>query len=187
MVEAYRDDQGRPRQRVLANLHGEPDTLSALAKLAAQRELLRQEREKLAKDLPHANQFYEIVTHNALHGHRYSNDERREIGRLIKMRERLLKRLATIDAALATIQKDGAVIKRHCLASPDKVQAAIKAYQARYREAEAAMLGTEVMFRMQRTKVGANLRRLRIHGASAAYDDRLLLPEVLKAADKLDA
>src|SRR5262249_10915318 len=30
LVEAYRDDQGRPRQRVLANLHGESDTLCAL-------------------------------------------------------------------------------------------------------------------------------------------------------------
>jgi hypothetical protein len=33
LVESYRDAQGRPRQRLLANLHGEPDTLRALARL----------------------------------------------------------------------------------------------------------------------------------------------------------
>ena len=33
-----RDDNGRPRQRILANLHGEPGTLEALVKLAFQRE-----------------------------------------------------------------------------------------------------------------------------------------------------
>jgi hypothetical protein len=32
LVESYRDDQGRPRQRLIANLHGEPDPLRALAK-----------------------------------------------------------------------------------------------------------------------------------------------------------
>src|SRR5437016_5667784 len=58
LVEAYRDDQGRPRQRVLANLHGEPDTFHALAKLAAQRESLRQTREWLAKQVAQANQWY---------------------------------------------------------------------------------------------------------------------------------
>ena len=36
LVGAHRDDQGRPRQRVLANLYGAQDTLTALAKLAAE-------------------------------------------------------------------------------------------------------------------------------------------------------
>jgi len=47
LVEAYRDAQGRPRQRIIANLHGEPDVTSALAKLAAQR-VQQQARELLA-------------------------------------------------------------------------------------------------------------------------------------------
>ena len=34
LVEAYRDE-GRPRQRVLVNLHGAETTLEAMAKLAA--------------------------------------------------------------------------------------------------------------------------------------------------------
>ena len=39
LVEAYRDKNDRPRQRILANLHGEPDTLGALAKLTLKREV----------------------------------------------------------------------------------------------------------------------------------------------------
>jgi hypothetical protein len=46
LVEAYRDEKGRPRQRVLANLHGEPDALSALVKLAYQREELQKFRDE---------------------------------------------------------------------------------------------------------------------------------------------
>jgi hypothetical protein len=44
LIEAYRDKNGRPRQRVLANLHGEPTTLRALAKLAVTHDLLLEER-----------------------------------------------------------------------------------------------------------------------------------------------
>jgi hypothetical protein len=58
LVESYRDGEGRPRQRLLANLHGEPDTLRALAKLAAQRDFLRKEKEASATDVMHANHFY---------------------------------------------------------------------------------------------------------------------------------
>ena len=46
LVEAYRDEQGRPRQRILANLHGEPDTLRAWARLEYRRVHLRKHREK---------------------------------------------------------------------------------------------------------------------------------------------
>jgi hypothetical protein len=43
LVEAYRDGNDQPRQRVLANLQGEPDVLSALAKLAVQQTMLEEE------------------------------------------------------------------------------------------------------------------------------------------------
>jgi hypothetical protein len=66
LVESYRDEAGRPRLRVLANLHGEPDTPSALAKLAVQRSDLREEKEALGKELVEANQFYEIVTNGGI-------------------------------------------------------------------------------------------------------------------------
>lgn len=129
LVEAYRDDQGRPRQRILANLHGEPDVLSALAKLAARRDALQKEQKELAAEAVHANKFYEIVTLKTLQGHQHDSAERKEIDTLMKARERLLKRMAAIEAELASIQKDGAVIKQHCSATPDEIQAAIRAYQ----------------------------------------------------------
>src|SRR5262249_40036481 len=44
LVEAYRDGRWPPRQRLLANLHGEPDTLRALARLIFQRAALRKHR-----------------------------------------------------------------------------------------------------------------------------------------------
>jgi hypothetical protein len=66
LVESYRNEAGRPRLRILANLHGEPDTLSALAKLAVQRTDLREEKEALDKEMVEANQFYEIVTASTL-------------------------------------------------------------------------------------------------------------------------
>jgi hypothetical protein len=46
LVEAYWDRCGRPRQRVLTNLHGEPDMLRALAKLAIMHEGLSEQRKE---------------------------------------------------------------------------------------------------------------------------------------------
>ena len=160
LVESYRDGEGRPRQRLLANLHGEPDPLRALAKLAAQRDLLRKEKETLATDQIQANQFYEIVTQKTLHGHRYSAPERKEIDGLMRDRDRLLKRLAKVERDLATIAKDGAIIKKHCTAAPDEIQAAIKAYKLELRDAECLVLGLEMSLMLKDAK--ATLRRLSI-------------------------
>lgn len=145
LVEAYRDEHRRPRQRVLANMHGAPDVLGALAKLAAQRERLRKEKTKYAPDIEQARTFYETVTTNALIGHRYGAGERKEIDRLLKLREKLLKRAAKIDATLATIQKDGAVLRKYCTAIDAEIQAAIKVYQKKLSDAEAGVIGSEFM------------------------------------------
>ena len=99
LVEAFRDDKGRPRQRVLANLHGELDVLSALAKLAARRDALRKEHEELAAEAAHANHFYESITLKSLAGHQYSPSERKEIDHLLQARNRLLKRMAHVEPA----------------------------------------------------------------------------------------
>jgi hypothetical protein len=55
LVEAYRDAQGRPRQRLLANLHGEPTPLQALAKLTVQWDVLHGEMEELLAEVGQAN------------------------------------------------------------------------------------------------------------------------------------
>jgi hypothetical protein len=160
LVEAYRDEKGRPRQRILANLHGEPDALSALAKLAARRDALRKEQEKLAVDSVHANQFYEIVTTKTLHGHQYDAAERKDIDRLMKDREHLLQRMAVVEADLAAIQKAGAAIKRHCPATPNEVQAAIRTYKEKLQNAEAMVLGMEYARGLGIKEAKAKLRRL---------------------------
>ncbi len=160
LVEAYRDEKGRPRQRVLANLHGEPDVLSALAKLAARRDALRKEKEELAAEAVDANKFYEVVTLKTLHGHRYNATERKEVDGLLKARERLLKRTATVEADLAAIQKDGVVIKRRCSATPDEIQAAIRAYKQKLDDAEALAAGMEYAQQVGIKEAKAKLRRL---------------------------
>jgi hypothetical protein len=160
LVEAYRDAQGRPRQRLIANLHGESTPLKALAKVAALRDALRKEKEGLAGEAVHANQFYEVVTQNTLHGHRYNAAERKDIDRLMRQRERSLTRLARIERDLAAIQKDGVSIKKHCTATPDEIQAAIKAHEKERRDAEALVLGIEVVTQGQLRKAKAAFRRL---------------------------
>jgi hypothetical protein len=144
LVEAYRDENGRPRQRMLANLHGQPDTLKALAMLAAQRDALRKEREPLVAEAVRANQFYEAITRNALQGHQYAPAERVEIDAMMAQRGRLLRRLAKVDGALATLEREGAAIKKHCAATPDEIQAAIQAYKTELRAAEGLVLGMQL-------------------------------------------
>jgi hypothetical protein len=140
---------------MLANMHGEPDT-----KLAARRDALRKEREALAAQAVDANKFYENVTLNSLHGHKYTAAERKKIDGLMKARERLLKRMAKIDADLAVIQRDGVVIKRHCSASADEVQAAINAFKEKLDRAETMALGLEYAHRHAMKEAKAKLRRL---------------------------
>ena len=160
LVESYRDQNGRPRQRVLANLHGEPDLLSALAKLAAQRDDLQKEKAALTAEAVDADKFYEAVTLSSLQGKHYDASERKEIDVLMRKRDRLLARMAKVEVDLATIQKDGVVIKQHCSATPDQIQKAIKAYKQKRSDAEALALGMEYVARSQLKEAKANLRRL---------------------------
>jgi hypothetical protein len=132
LVEAYRDPQGRPRQRVLANLHGEPDLVSALAKLAARRADLQEERAELMAVGPEADDdgYYDW-------------------------------RRAEIEANLAVIQRDGVVIKKHCTATPDEIQQAIQAYKKRLHEAECLALGMAFGMPSRLREAKATRRRLR--------------------------
>jgi hypothetical protein len=150
LIEAYRDDRGRPRQRVLANLHGEPDTLSALAKLAAMRDDLRKELTSLVEAKPGFDEVYEVVTTRTLQGHVYSASDRREIDKGLRQRERMGKRILEIEDRLKAIGRDGVVIKKHCTATPDEIQAAIKAFQKKHHDAECLVLGME--FRLKDAK-----------------------------------
>ena len=145
LVESYRNEAGKPRQRILANLHGAESLVAALGRLAAERDRLRKERHQLEPDIPHMEKFYEVVTLNTLNGHRYGDEERKEIDLLMKARKRLLKRIAEIDAQLDGIQKDGATIKRHCQASSDEIRAEAQIHAKRLHEFDCVKLGLEMM------------------------------------------
>ena len=110
----------------------------------------------MAADAVSANKFYETVTQNILGGDQYSAAERKDIDALMRQRDRLLTRMAKVEADLATIQKDGAAIKKQCAAAPDEVQAAIQAYKQKLHEAKCLVLGVE--FGIKEGK--AALRRL---------------------------
>ncbi len=90
LVESYRDTSGRPRQRILANLHGEATTLEALAKLAALRERLREEKAGFDRDLKEADKYYHWFTTASLDGQTFSAEEKMFINGLLPARERLI-------------------------------------------------------------------------------------------------
>ena len=99
----------------------------------------------MAADAVYANKFYETVTQNILGGDQYSAAERKDIDVLMRKRDRLLARIAKIETNLnlITIQKDGVLIKKHCSATPDEVQAAIQAYKQKHYDAECLVVGME--------------------------------------------
>jgi len=155
LVESFRDTEGRPRQRLLANLHGAEDALHALARLAAQRERLRKERSGLEPGIEPYRRVYATVMLNTLHGHVYSPAQRKELDRGLKYRKRLLKRIAEIDSRLAAIQKDGSVIRKHCLATDAEIRAEAQRYGRALDEAEAFALGQKYVI----SQMNAEFRR----------------------------
>ena len=52
------------------------------------------------------------------------------------------------------------VIKKHCSATPDQIQAAIKAYKQKQDDAEALVVGMEYSLRESLKEAKAKLRRL---------------------------
>ncbi len=159
LVEAYRDANGRPRQRLLANLYGAATPLEALAKIAAQRERLRKEKGALESEMTGSADYYKAITGLSTHGHRFSPAERKDIDRFLSARGRVIKRLKIVDAALARIQKNGGVIKKHCDASPAEVQAAIRRYKKQLDDAETMILGA-AFYLDQVKQAKRELRRL---------------------------
>ena len=130
--------------------------LEALAKLAALRERLRKEKGALESEITGSADYYKAITGLGLQGYRFSPADRKEIDRFLSARNRVIKRLKIIDAALARIQKDGAAIKKHCSASPAETQAAIRRYKKQLDAAETLALG--VAFGVHQAK--QELRRL---------------------------
>ena len=81
------------------------------------------ERAELEPSIPHAEEFYQVITTAVRNGHVWSPDDRKEIDRLLRDRKRLLKRMTAIDKQLERIQREDAAIKKHCTASADEIRA----------------------------------------------------------------
>ena len=122
LVESYRQD-GKIRHRLIANLHGAESLVAALGRLAAKNEAVQKERAELEPSIPHAEEFYQVITTAVRNGHVWSADERKEIDRLLRDRKRLLKRMTAIDKQLERNQREGAAIKKHCTATADQIRA----------------------------------------------------------------
>ncbi len=183
-MESYRDDTGRPRQRVLANLYGCATPLEALAKLGTQRQALRKEKAEAEPELKAAKEFYTDVMTAQLEGRKFSVQERKEIDPLLRKRKRLLKRAEKVASLLARIQSDGAVIRKHCDASQDEIQVAVRQYKESLKRAESMVIGSE--FGLEQAK--RDLRRVSLGGAEGQYKDIAraganLLREVLSKKD----
>jgi hypothetical protein len=61
LVESCWQD-GKLRHRLIANLHGAENLVAALGRLAAEREAVRKERAELELSIPHAEEFYQVIT-----------------------------------------------------------------------------------------------------------------------------
>jgi hypothetical protein len=116
LVEGYRDAQGRPRQRLLANLHGEPDTLRALARLTVRRTSLLADRKELASG--------KAIDDD---GKRVSAAEAREV-------------IAFIDTKLASLLAGGRSPK-HCTATAREFGPRHQAYQQGLKDTLASWAG----------------------------------------------
>ena len=121
LVEAYRDKSDRPRQRVLANLHGETDSLRTLAKLAVMHDVLSEQREEEHAEPGKRGVGFVLVTERALTEHNHH--------------------IAQIDRRLVAIERDMAVIDKHCTASDNEFQEAVQRYREEYRKAFELALG----------------------------------------------
>jgi hypothetical protein len=136
LVESCRDETGRPRQRILANLHGEPDLARALAKLVTMHGLLLEQREEEHAEPDKRGAGFVLVPERALT--RYNH------------------RIDQIDRQLASIKRDMAAINKHCTSSDDELLEAMQRYRQEYCAAFERAMGLA----MARKQADAVLRRM---------------------------
>jgi hypothetical protein len=135
LVESYRDQHGRPRQRILANLHGEPDPLRALAKLAVTHDALSEGREEERAEPSNEGAGFVLFTQRAL--------------------TKYDRRIAQIDRQLVSVERDMAALIEHCRPSDDEFQEAVRRYKQEYCEAFEQVLGGSIALKQAK----AALRR----------------------------
>ena len=143
LVESYRGEDGKPRHRIIANLHGAETLAAALGRLAAERDGLRKERAQIAPHIEwakdwasHEDELIEMVL--GVEGRKTAEGHLREA-------KRLLKRVAKIDSRLPEIQKEGVAIKKHCTATADEVRAEAAKHAKYLHDRKCVELGLQMM------------------------------------------
>ena len=145
LVEAYRSG-GKPKHRIIANLHGATTLAEAVGRLAAKRDRLKKERAALAADEPHVRELLQAVHENTyVRGITYTGDELRKVKRLQRQANRLLRRLPEIDAEIDQINIEGGMIKKHCIATADEIRAEAAKYVKQFDDDEARELAVKIM------------------------------------------
>jgi hypothetical protein len=71
--------------------------------------------------------------------------------------------IADIDAELADLAREQAILKRHCTATPKEIQATAKAYKRELENAANAAVGRMLLWSLEKQlkKAKANVRRMR--------------------------
>ena len=190
LVEAYRDEEGRPRQRVLVNLHGCETPLEALAKLAVQRKRLRVERQEIDAFLTETADAPALSVEVALNPEKFnlSATGYAELNGFLRKRKKAAARLDRITALQGVIQRDGVVIHQHVDASKKKVQRAIKAYQEQLTAAENMVAGSDfsiTMAKIRHTEAKRKFARLSLPGeAPEPYDADIVQMMINMGADE---
>lgn len=142
LVESYRR-AGKPRHRILANLHGAASAAEALGRLAAERDGLRKERAKLEPHISNAQDWVDLE--EELFDLILGCEKRKEVDETLRWGKRLLKRIAEIDLRLARIQKEGVIIKKHCSAGPEEIRAHASRWAKHLYDMECFKLGQKFM------------------------------------------
>ncbi len=170
LVESYRDDQGRPRQRVLANLHGADSADHALARLSAVRSRLKKELVEVEKEAVQVRAFQAGVAIKGF-GH-LTREELREVLSLNRAGNRILEREKRLKTAMKATQRDGSKLQRFRTWDDAAMQAAIKDELKGIERVMTENIGERALTQIARRRQSAGAAKLRQLGASALFDER---------------
>jgi hypothetical protein len=150
LVEAYRDENGRSRQRILVNLYGEPTVVTALAKLWVQHQFLSEQLDELTDEMKETYRFCQKA--KAAHDGKWA-----KFGSQL---DRQHKRFKAIETALERMERDYGILIKHCDASDEEVNAAAQAFVKRRADAANTVLGMMWLHSERKREVTRILRRI---------------------------
>ena len=173
LMESYRDPEGRPRQRTLANLHGAESADQAYARLSAVAQRLEAQLAPVAKEAEGLPRKLDAKAKHAAGA--LSATEQIETAALYNRSRWLLSRRRQLEQALAAVERDREVLQPHCSWDAGQLRRAVeeegRALEAATRSAVGERLAAQ---QAQRRKVKSDAR-LRQLGAGALIQEHELL------------